>query len=82
MLGCDSATLVTLCVYVVAYLVLFLMDGIQRPEEVGGLCACAKGQDVLVIKDKLQYCYDLVSIYKMPESLDEMRKETRSSKRN
>lgn len=30
LLGCDSATLVTLCVYVVAYLVLFLTDGIQR----------------------------------------------------
>ena len=61
LLGCDSAALVTLRVYVVAYLVLFLMDGIQRAEEVGGLCACAKGQDVLVLKVKLQYC--LCSFY-------------------
>lgn len=46
LLGCDSAALLMLCLYVVAYLVMFVTDVIQRPEEVGRLCA--KGQDVSV----------------------------------
>lgn len=55
LLGCDSAALVTLCLYAVGYLVMIVADVIQRSEEVGGLCARAKGQEVSVIKVKLQY---------------------------
>lgn len=33
----DSAALVTLCLYVVAYLVMLVSAVIQRQEEVGGL---------------------------------------------
>lgn len=34
---------------------MIVTDVIQRSEEVGGLCARAKGQEVSVIKVKLQY---------------------------
>lgn len=50
LLSKDSAALVTMCLYAVAYLVMFVSDVTQRQEEVGGLCVRAKRQDVLGYK--------------------------------
>ena len=50
--GCDSAALVTSCLRVAVNLLEFVTAATQRTEEVWGLCV--KGQDVLVMKVRLQ----------------------------